>query len=81
MKTIQTVAVVMMAMTLGSAALDGATGLPLPFAVLAAAAAVTASFGATVVIGALVNPTRAPLTLLRRVRATNPITRPVRIAA
>jgi hypothetical protein len=81
MKTIQTVSVVMMAMILGSAALDGATGLPLPFAVLAAASAVTLSFAATVVIGALVNPARAPLTLLRRARAPHPITRPVRVGA
>ncbi len=85
MKTIQTVSSVILAMIAGSAALDYATGLPLLFAVFVLVSAVTLSFGATIVVGALVNPIRGPLTLASTRRlplpAIRPITRPVRIAA
>lgn len=84
MKTIETISAVVMAGLVGSATLDLATGLPLPFAVLVLVAGVTLAFGATVVVGALVHPARRPLSFAQRVassRPSRPITRPARLAA
>ena len=85
MKTIGTVGPVILAMAIGSALLDLATGLPLMFALLALVSAVALGFAATVVIGALVSPERPPLSLAIRGEAgrlpLRPVTRPVRVAA
>ncbi len=85
MKTIETISAVVVAMMAGSATLELATGLPLPFAMLGAVAAVTLAFAVTVLLGALVRPARAPLSIARasgRVALSpRPITRPSRVAA
>ena len=85
MKTIGTVGPVILAMAIGSALLDLATGLPLMFALVALVSAVALAFAATVVIGALVSPERPPLSLAMHREgdrvSLRPVTRPARVAA
>lgn len=85
MKTLPTISLTIFATTTGSALIGFATGLPMMFALLAAVSAVALTFAATIVIGALVHPSRAPLSLADRRRAervtVRPITRPARLAA
>lgn len=87
MKTINTIMMGVVGTAAGSTVLSLSTGLPLPFAVLAVVALVSMTFAATVMVGALVHPMRAPLSISRaRGRFTlaapsRPITRPARVAA
>jgi len=87
MKTMNTISMGVVGMAAGSALLSLATGLPLPFAILAAVSAVTGTFGASVVIAALVHPARGPLSIARVTgrfaiaSPARPISRSARVAA
>ena len=84
MKTLETVSLAVAATAVGSVALALGSGLPIPFALLVVVAGVSLAFASTIVIGALVHPTRRPLHVAgvtAAARRARPITRPARVAA
>ena len=69
----------MVAVVAAGVSIAGVTALPLFFATAIVVAAVTLSFGAGVVLFALLSPARGPISM--KLRARTPITRRLRAAA